>query len=198
MAQCARNNHVSRANQTKFMKTILALFLSISTLATLQNRVAADNPALDEHLEPLRPLLGKTWRGPMKNSTPEKPVIDICRWERALNGKAVRVLHSINQGEYGGETIILWDSGKQSLVYFYFTTAGFRTTGTMTSKGQIVTSHETVASGSAEGVTEVRATTELRRDGTMHVKSEYFKNGEWVPGHEITYSETAKVEVVFK
>ena len=43
---------------------------------------AADQPVLNEHLEILRPLLGKTWRGEFKNSTPEKPVVDIARWER--------------------------------------------------------------------------------------------------------------------
>jgi len=182
------------------MKTLAAaLVLTVSLLALHTSR-AADNASLDEHLEPLRPFLGKTWKGHFKNSTPEKPMIDISRWERALNGKAVRILYSINNGQYGGETLIVWDSVKQSLVYFYFTTAGFRTTGTMTFKGQTITSHEFVAGGTGEGegVTEVRATSELRADGALHVKSEYLKKGEWVSGHDISYQEDAKAEVIFK
>ena len=158
---------------------------------------AADKPSLDEHLEPFRPFLGKTWRGEFKESTPEKPQVDVSRWERALNGKAVRILHSINNGVYGGESIIVWDEKKSSLVFYYFTTAGFYTTGTMSFKEGKFTSHETVT-GSAEGVTEVKATSELRPDGTMHSKSEYLKEGKWVPGHEVTYKEDPKAEVVFK
>jgi hypothetical protein len=53
-------------------------------------------------------LLAKTWKGALKSSEPDKlatanlpearPVVDVMRWERALNGKAIRVLHSINDG----------------------------------------------------------------------------------------------------
>ena len=177
------------------MKTLTPILLLAAGLAL--EALAADKSSLDEHLEPLRPFLGKTWKGHFKNSTPEKPQVDVSRWERALNGKAVRVLHSINDGIYGGESIIVWDEKKKSLVYSYFTTAGFYTTGTITLSDGKFTSHETVT-GSAEGVTEVRATTELRADGTMHTESEYRKEGKWVPGHEVTYKEDPKAEVVFK
>src|SRR6478672_8131434 len=92
---------------------------------------SADQPSLDSHLEPLRPLLDKTWKGAFKNSKPENPTVDISRWERALNGSAVRILHSINDGVYGGESLIVWDAKQQQIAYYYFTTAGFMTTGTM-------------------------------------------------------------------
>ena len=161
------------------------------------NLLAADSPALDPHLEPLRPWLGKTWKGEFKNSTPDKPVVDVARWERALNGKAIRVLHSINDGVYGGESLVMWDEEKKAVTYHYFTTAGFRTTGTMTFKDGKVLSHEKVT-GSANGVTEVRGTHELRSDGKLYVKTEYLKNGEWTPGREATYHEDSKASVVFK
>jgi hypothetical protein len=51
---------------------------------------AIDAPALDPHLEPLRPWLGKTFKSEAKESS-DKPAIDVSRWERALNGKAVRI-----------------------------------------------------------------------------------------------------------
>ncbi|MCW5559048.1 MAG: hypothetical protein KIT22_14615 [Verrucomicrobiae bacterium] len=164
----------------------------------LAARLMADAPPpLNEHLEPFRPLLGKTWRGEFSNSTPEKPVVDIARWERALNGQAVRILHSINHGEYGGETLIYWDSEKKSLMYQYFTTAGFQTSGTMTLDGRKFTSHEKVT-GNARGITEVRATGEIREDGTLANRSEYLKNGQWEAGHSAVYREDPKAEVVFK
>ena len=159
--------------------------------------LAADKPSLDSHLEPLRPLLEKTWRGAFKDSKPDKPTVDVMRWERALNGNAVRVLHSINQGSYGGETIITWDEKQQAVTYHYFTTAGFTTAGTMTFKDGKVISHELVT-GSANGVTEVRGSSGLQPDGTLHVKTEHLKNGEWLPGHEVTYQEDPTASVVFK
>jgi hypothetical protein len=157
----------------------------------------ATKESLDKQLEPLRPFLGKTWKGHFKNSTPEKPIIDVSRWERALNGRAIRILHSVNDGAYGGETLLFWDAKKESLVFYYFTTAGFHTTGTMTIKDGQVTAHETVT-GSADGVTEVKSSSEIRSDGSLVSKSEYLKEGKWVPGHEVTYQEDAKAEVVFK
>ena len=158
---------------------------------------AAEAPSLDPHLEPLRPWLGKTWKGEFKNSTPDKPTVDIARWERALNGKAVRVLHSINDGVYGGESIVTWDEKKQAVTYHYFTTAGFMTIGTMTFKDGKVLTHE-VVTGSAGGITEVRGAYEMRPDGTFQVKTEHLKNGEWAAAREVTYREDPTASVVFK
>jgi len=148
-------------------------------------------------LEPFRPFLGKTFRGELAESTPEKPVIDISRWERALNGKAVRNLHSLNNGEYGGETVIFFDKSKSSLVYYYFTTAGFYTHGTMKFEGDTVLSHEFVE-GNENGITEVKSMAIIREDGSLHNKSMYLKNGEWIEGHEATYVEAPDAHVIFK
>jgi hypothetical protein len=143
-------------------------------------------------------MLEKTWQGAFKNSKPDQPTVDVMRWERALNGKAIRVLHSINDGVYGGETIIVWDEKKQSVAYYYFTTAGFMTTGTMSFQGDKVITLEKVDGSGASGVTEVRGTSEFRPDGTFHVKTEHAKGGEWSPGHEVVYNEAPSAKVKFK
>jgi hypothetical protein len=184
------------------MKTLRSTILSTLLAAALPLASATDKPAprslaLDEHLEPLRAFIGKTWKGHFKESTPEKPQVDIARWERALNGKAIRVLHSINDGVYGGESLIFWDAKKKSLVFFYFTTAGFYTTGTMTAEPGKLTGRE-VVTGEAEGVTEVKSVVELRPDGSMVSKAEFLKGGKWEPAHEIIYREEPKAEVNFK
>ena len=124
----------------------------------------ADKPPLNPHFEPLQPLLGKTWKGVFKDSKPDKPVIDVSHWERALNGQAVRSLHSINQGMYGGETVFIWNDKKKTIEYYYFTTAGFMTTGTLEIKEGKFISHEEVK-GEAGGITEVRSTCEIQPDG---------------------------------
>jgi hypothetical protein len=158
---------------------------------------AAELGALDEHLESLRPFLGKTWRGEFKSSKPDKPTIDVARWERALNGKAVRVLHSVNDGAYGGESLAVWDQQKNEIRYYYFTTAGFYTTGTMTIAGGKLTALEKVT-GNTNAITEVRSTYELRPDGTMLNKSEYLKDGQPAGSREVIYKEAAAAEVKFR
>jgi hypothetical protein len=175
---------------------IAAILLS-SLLLVPRFVSAAETGSLDSQLEPLRPLLGRTWKGTFKSSTPEKPVIDISTWDRALNGKAVRILHSINQGAYGGESIVFWDSEKQAVSYHYFTTGGFMTMGTIKFEGKKIVTHEKV-SGNAGGATEVRGTHELKEDGKLYVKTEHLVNGEWKPGRETVYEEDPSAKVVFK
>jgi hypothetical protein len=180
------------------MKTALVLMIAFAQpLALSLCSFAAETGTLDEPLEPLRRFIGKTWRGEFKSSTPEKPVIDIARWERALNGKAIRVLHSINEGSYGGESILRWDPEKKQLIYFYFTTAGFYTTGAMTIHDRKITSTEKVT-GSAEGTTEVRTSYELRSDGSMLNKAEYLKKDVVTGTREVLYKEAPDAKVVFK
>ena len=176
------------------MKTLLSL---LSILVTLQYSTAAEPGALDEKLERLRPFIGKTWRGEFSNSTPEKPTIDISRWERVLNGKAVRITHSINDGIYGGESIVRWDPEKKQITYFYFSTAGFYTTGTMTVSDRKIIATEKVT-GNASGTTDVRSTYELRPDGSLHSKAEYLKDGVVTGTRQVLYKEAPEAELRFK
>ena len=174
-------------------KLLLSLFYVGPSLAA----IAAEELPLNAHLEPLRPLLQKTWKGTFKDSKPDKPTVDVQRWERALNGQAIRILHSINDGAYGGETLLIWDESRKIISFYYFTTGGFMTTGTLEPKGEKFITHEDVK-GDANGVTGVRSTSEILPDGKFHVKAEYLKNGEWTPGHEVTYQEAPGSKVVFK
>ncbi len=179
------------------MKQLRYVSVLVCWLSATINLSADDPLSLAAQLEPLRPLLDKTWTGVFKSSTPEKPVVDISRWEQALNGKAVRVLHSVNDGAYGGETIFMWDEKKQLVTYHYFTTAGFMTVGSLSFKDEKLITHEVVA-GNAGGVTEVRGTSELLPDGAFRVKTEHLKDGEWQLGREVTYNQDPAAKVVFK
>src|SRR6185503_425557 len=109
----------------RLLRAVFVFGLGISTLPV----IGAETASLDSHLEPLKPFL-KTWKGTFKNSKPDKPTIDVAVWERALNGRGVRLLHSVNDGVYGGETMLIWDKKKESIVFYYFTTEGYMTTGT--------------------------------------------------------------------
>ena len=171
------------------MKMLLA-FLLVAAAAPLY---AADT--LAKEIEPLRSFIGKTWKGHFKDSTADKPRVDVAKWERALNGKGVRILHSVNDGSYGGESIIMWNKKNERLEYHYFTTAGFMTHGTMRVEGNKLITRETVTGGE---VTEVEATHELLPDGKMRVSARHFKDGKQTGGREMVYEEAPGAQVVFR
>ena len=182
----------------EFHARLVASFLRLRRHTGCDSLAAEDSPTgLNEKLKVFEPMCGKTFRGEFANSTPEKPQFDISKWERAMNGQAVRVLHSVNDGTYGGESIMMWDPSVEKVRFWYFTTAGFFTTGTMDIADNRWSSVEKVT-GNANKITEVRSTSEFKADGTFVAKAEYFHDGKWVPGHEITYTESPQSEVKFK
>ncbi|MGD9899137.1 MAG: hypothetical protein AB7T22_08420 [Calditrichaceae bacterium] len=152
---------------------------------------------LSGHLKPLEPFVGKTWKGVFANPDKDKMTQDVSRWERALNGQAIRILHSVNDGEYGGESIVMWDPDKESLIFYYFTTAGFFTNGTIKFENGQFISHEYVT-GEKSGITEVMGAGKMLPDGRYLSKSKYLQNGKWVEGHEIYYVEDPEAKVIMK
>lgn len=167
--------------------------LAIALIAVQQASPVQD--ALIPQLEPFRPYLNRTFKGELGMDNVE--ATDVSRYERAMNGQAIRNLHSVNDGEYGGETLIYWDAKKEAIAFIYVTTAGFQTVGTITFEGPVMVSHEDV-SGEAGGITKVRAKSELKSDGTMAVSSEYFRAGTWEPGRASTYKEDSSAKIIFK
>jgi hypothetical protein len=176
-----------------------ACVLSVSVAAFGQEGsvVEATAAPLNERLKVFEPLLGKTFRGEFANSTPEKPIVDVAKWERALNGQAVRTLHSVNDGLYGGESIIMWDPKEERLVFWYFTTAGFFTKGSFEIDGAAWTSIEEVT-GDANGITKVKSVSTWLENGELQTEAEYFANGEWKPGRSVIYKAAPDAVVVFK
>jgi hypothetical protein len=171
--------------------------MTLVAAATLACASGAAAVEMNPHLAPLAPLLGKTWRGVVSPPGAAKPAVDVQRFELALNGQAVRNRHSVDDGAYGGETFIVWDAEKQSLVSYYFTTAGFYTTGTLRADSGAIVFHE-IVKGAAGGVTEVEAVSRLLPDGRLHVKSRHLRNGQWEDGRETYYVEDPQAVVRFK
>lgn len=156
---------------------------------------AAAPPAapLRDELAALRPYVGKTWKA-LVNA--EKKQYDVSRWEAALGGRVVRILHSVADGAYGGESIVRWDAEAKGIVYDYFTTASFTTHGRMTVPGPgRLECHETVR-GDAGGIAEVKATMELLPDGRMKVTSRMLRNGAWEERPPKVYEEDATAKVL--
>lgn len=178
---------MSRRNGTRTLLVVALLGLALPG--------AAASPAapLRDELAALRPYVGKTWKA-LVNA--EKKQYDVSRWEAALGGRVVRILHSVADGAYGGESIVRWDPVAKEIVYDYFTTASFTTHGKMTvpAPGRLEC-HETVR-GDAGGIAEVKATMELLPDGRMKVTSRLLRGGAWEERPPKLYEEDATAKVV--
>lgn len=159
----------------------------------------AQQSSLHPKLEPFRAYLGKYWQGDLTQPGASETVTDRSHWSRALNGQAIKTVHSINNGQYGGESFIFWDEKLQSLAYYYFTTAGFYTHGTMTfdEKTSEIVALETVENNQ-NGITQVKSYSRVMPDGTLKTKSSYLQNGNWVEGHSATYKEVAQQQIIFQ
>tara|TARA_B100001059_G_scaffold53555_1_gene47858 strand:- start:106594 stop:107133 length:540 start_codon:yes stop_codon:yes gene_type:complete len=177
------------------MKILLLLCSMLFTAAI----GAAETGALHPKLEVFRPYLGQYWQGNLAEPGSTKAVIDRSHWFRALNGQAIKTVHSINHGEYGGESFIFWDEAKNSLAYYYFTTAGFYTYGTMQFNPQSgeITALENVENNQ-NGITQVKSHSKIMPDGTLEVRSTYLQNEQWVQGHSAVYQPVAPQEIIFK
>lgn len=115
----------------------------------------------------LRPLIGRTWRG---QAVRQAGVEDVARWDWALGGHAVRVVHAVNGGVYGGETLIFLDKDTGGLVFHYFTTGGFHTTGTMKPSPSGGLDIEETVHG-VDTIETLRSTAAIGDDGVYRTRS---------------------------
>ena len=151
---------------------------------------------LSEHLTGLKPFIGNTYKGNFINSTKENPMIDVLSFERALNGNAVKVTHSVNNGEYGGETMVMWNSEKKGLQSWYFTSAGSLTIQNVQIKKDTFISIEDVA-GNKNGITKVKTIIEVLHGNQIQKRTKYLMNNLWKDGSEIIYNKVNDLKPVF-
>lgn len=141
---------------------------------------------------PFHPMIGKSWRG---TGTAGADVEDIQRWEWAVGGHAVRVVHSVNGGAYAGETLIFRDRDSGDYIFHYFTTGGFHTTGTMSPTGPGAFLTDETVHGAA-GIERLRSTATLGADGVYRVRSTTERDGAWVEVGGFDYREDASATPV--
>ena len=160
---------------------------------------AAETQSLHPELEAFRPLLGKTWAGAFPDRPDGTKMEDVVRYERVLNGMAVRSLHSINDGIYGGETLFRWDAQAGKLVFHYFTTQGFVTKGEIhrNDDGSFTSIEQVENPDQADGVTRVEAVFRVAADRLV-VESTYFRGDVAEPGHAAEYRPAPGRNVVFR
>ena len=143
---------------------------------------------LSEHLIGFDSYVGKTFEGNFISSTKESPMVDVLSFERALNGSALKIIHSVNNGEFEGETMIIWDPKEKGLRSWYFTSAGSLTLQVVEMKGEKFISVEDV-SRNQNGITKVKTIIELLHGNKLQKRTKYLMDNLWVDGNDMIYKE---------
>lgn len=168
------------------MRLLLALLAALACALP----AAAQPTAAADPFAPITPLIGRTFRGVSIN--PDRTV-NVVRYELVLHGQALRVLHSVGDGAYGGETLIVWDADRRQLRLFYATTAGFYTEGPVTEiRPGLLEIGQTVHG--LRGFTELRTALTLTADG-YSTRTQRLLNGEWVDQGGFDYVAAPDAEV---
>ncbi|PAP75614.1 hypothetical protein [Rubrivirga marina] len=159
--------------------------LLLALLVSFAPTVAAQEWEPAEQLAPLAPLVGAPWRGTFEQDG--QSVTDVSRFEWAMRGQALRNVHTLEGGGYGGETLI-WAEG-DSLRFVYVTSGGFSTSGT----GSVRTDGALVVEEAVEGhpeIDRVRSVSLVDAEGRLQTITEFRRQGAWSPGRSVMYVRT--------
>ena len=152
---------------------------------------------LSKHLLGFEIFLGKRFQGEFYNSTKENPLMDIIYFERILNGEAIRISHSVNHGEYGGEYIITWNSDKGKIESYYFSTGGeIRVSSVDITNNEISIKED--FSKNKNGIQKVKKIFRLGAEGSLEHSIKYMINNMWVKSHEMIYSRNDSAKIIFR
>ncbi|MEM6325625.1 MAG: hypothetical protein AAF791_00770 [Bacteroidota bacterium] len=152
-------------------------------LAVLSISAQAQEP--HPALAALAPLVGEPWQGTFENQG--QTVTDLSRWEWAMNKQALRNIHALEGGAYGGETLI-WAEA-DSLRFLYVTSGGFTTSGTghVAEDGALVV--DEVVSGHPE-IDRARSTSRVNAEGHLETFTQMRRLGVWEDSRRVTYVRT--------
>lgn len=175
-------------------RLIAAVALSLACAAPAMAQVADLPPpgAGRAAYGPFEHLVGKTWRG--TGTGPER-VQDVQRWDWAVGGHAVQVVHSVADGAYAGETLIFRDRDSGAYVFHYFTSGGFHTTGTMRPTGPGAFEVEETVHG-LDGFTTQRSTIVMGADGVNRSRGYREVDGQWVEQGGFDYRADPTAELI--
>ena len=174
------------------MKSFIQILVcTLSMISSVSIAVENAEKTFSPELQIFSKFIG-TWESTFEMMDGNPNVVDVAVWERALNGKAIRSLHSINDGMYGGEMIMTWDADLETLVFYYFTTANFYTKGTIEVVGDdSFIAYEDV-NGSKDGITKVKSTSTIK-DEVITVVTSYLKNDIWTEPQTRAYRRSSKL-----
>ena len=152
---------------------------------------------LSNHLSGVENFIDKTFEGQFYNSTKKNPLKDIIHFNRILNGEAISISHSVNQGEYGGKYIITWNSERGRIESYYFSTGGEIKVSNVRIIDKEITIEEDF-SKNENGIQKVKKIFRLNNEGLLENHIHYLMNNLWVKSHEMNYNQNDSAKIIFR
>tara|TARA_B100000427_G_scaffold315434_1_gene309543 strand:+ start:207 stop:743 length:537 start_codon:yes stop_codon:yes gene_type:complete len=176
------------------IKSILAVKIFILSLIFTQQ---LNEKKISKKLLGFEQFLGKKYIGEFQNSTKKKPLFDIIHFERILNGNAICISHSVNDGEYGGKTVIIWNAKTGNLESYYFSTGGEIIQAIVTVEDSKIVMIEDFTENN-NGIKKVKKIYKISDNRTLENQIKYLLNNIWVNSHEMVYIESDTVKIIFQ
>jgi len=177
-----------------------AVAVAVLAAAAAGFAAVSATPEIDARLEPLRPLLGKTWRGSLASPDGTHSYVVVRRFEPVAGGKVIKITKENPDLGGRGEGFLYWDDVTKRIRLFFIEESGVFLEGSVTSDGKVITFEGTMTwpnpppNPAVKQRYEFRNTFEMRSDTTM--LDSWFQDafGPWRPGHVIEFAATSGVD----
>jgi hypothetical protein len=153
---------------------------AIALLVLLGPVLSSSATELDEHLQFLKPLIGKQWVGGYVGSESSNIEI-VLRFEQVLEGRAVRYVRDVEAADFSGLTQFYWNPGRGEVCFISLNNRGIVGEGIVSAEdGKIVLRGK---SHRPDKTTEFKTTLEIDPKGTLRDTFLRMEDSEWVQGH---------------
>ena len=98
---------------------------------------SADIGALSEHLQFLRPLVGRAWVGHYADAETAH-FVHVLKWESVHGGSSLRMIKKVEELDFAMETLYYWDAHSSNVAYVTVTNRGQVSTGTAVAQGDTI------------------------------------------------------------
>lgn len=164
-----------------FFFAVFLFFLNIS-----KSDHSNDLFLLHDDLKVFKYFIGKTFSGEIQNYKKDSYVNEIVNWEAIFKGNGIRIKHSINNDEFIGESIIMFDGKEKSYSCWYFSSGGISNKSKFLIEDNKIIFFEDVSENN-NSITKIRTSYLISENGGYYKKILYLINNVWVKGNNILY-----------
>ncbi len=159
------------------MRPVMLILIALAVGTVSPPATGSEAPAGAERFAPVGELAGRCWVGRLGEGKGR----DVQCFDWAIDGRFLRNRHRLTGpgGVYQGETLYGWDPGQGVLRYWYFTSLGGVSEGTVERQGEGWVFRERYRG--SEGEMELRTAFSRDGDDAFSVDTRVLREGRWEP-----------------
>ncbi len=170
-------------NKILYVFTLLIISITILPGALCPGQ---DEMALRQELLILKPLVGKTWIGEMKDPSGKKTLHLLMKCEPLHDGKVLKYYQETQELKNRNDGYYYYDPDKKEIAFLILNSNGNLAKGNVKEEGGKILKHGYAIFPDRK--LEFRNTLEVTPDGKLNDKWFSFEDGEWKAGHSAIYT----------